>query len=72
MDAYRCEPLGSWNAFDGRRPAHTRPDKGPTGCEIDNLSRAHAQHGMRASLVEAGEMSVRTQTPIDREHVTGL
>src|SRR4029434_644663 len=34
MDAERCEPAGSWHAFDGRRPPHTWSDKGPTGREI--------------------------------------
>jgi hypothetical protein len=37
MDAERFEPAGSWKPFDGRRPPHTRPDKEPTGQELDHL-----------------------------------
>ena len=56
MDAERFEPAGPWDAFDRRRPPHTRPDKGPTRGDIHHLARTHAQHGMHAGLDEEGEM----------------
>ena len=71
MDTERFEPAGSWHAFDGRRPPYTRPDKGPTGCEIHDPSGADAQHGVHASLDEEGEMGIRTQAPIRYEYITG-
>jgi hypothetical protein len=72
MDAERCEPSGSWEAFDGRRPPHTRPDKRPTGREVHDLSAADAQHGGHAGLHEEGEMGVGTQAPIGHQHISLL
>jgi hypothetical protein len=72
MDAKRFEPAGPWDAFDRRRPPHTRPDKGPTRCEIHNLSRTNAQHGVHAGLDEEGEMGIGTEAPIGHEHVPFL
>jgi hypothetical protein len=69
MDAEHFEPAGSGDAFDRRCPPHTRPDKGPTGREIHDLSRADAQHGMHAGLDEEGEMDVGTQAPIGHEYI---
>jgi hypothetical protein len=71
MDAERFEPAGPWHAFDGRRPPHARPDKGPTWREIHNLARADAEHGVHASLDEEGEMRIGTQPSIRHEHITG-
>jgi hypothetical protein len=72
MDAERVELAGSWNAFDGRRPPHTWPDKGPTRGEIHDLSCANAPYGVHASLDEEGEMGVGTQAPIRHQHITGV
>jgi hypothetical protein len=72
MDAERCEPAGPGHAFDRGRPPHTRPDKGPTGREIHDLSGADAQHGMEAGLGEEGEMRVGTQAPIGHQHIPCL
>lgn len=71
MDAERFEPAGPWNTFDGRRPPHTWPDKGPPRCEIHHLARADASHGVHAGLDEESEMGVGTQAPIRHEHITG-
>ena len=72
MDAQRCEPAGSWQAFDGRCPPHTRPGKGPTGREIHDLSGADAPHGVHARLDEAGKMGLGTQAPIGHEPIVWL
>ena len=72
MDAECCEPAGPRNAFDGRRPPYTRPDKRSARCEIDNLARADAEHGMHAGLDEKGEMGGGTQAPIGHEHIAWL
>jgi hypothetical protein len=72
MDAERFEPAGSSNAFDIRRPPHTRPGKRPARCEIHDLLRADASHGMHAGLDEEGKMVVGTQAPIGHQHVTWL
>jgi hypothetical protein len=69
MDTQRCEPTRAWDAFDRRRPPHTRLDKGPTGREVHHLARADAPHGVYAGLAEECEMSIRTQAPIGHEHV---
>jgi para-nitrobenzyl esterase len=66
MDAKRFEPAGPWHAFDGRRPPHTRPDKGPTWGEIHNLAGADAEHGVHAGLDEEGAMSVGTLLSMPR------
>jgi hypothetical protein len=71
MDASRCEPAGSWHAFDGRRPPYTRPDQGPTGRTIHDLSGADAQHRVHTSLDEEGEMGRGTQAPIGHQYITG-
>jgi hypothetical protein len=70
-DAEGFGPPGPWDAFDSRRPPHARQDKRPAGREVDNLARAHAQHGVHAGLDEEGEMGVGTQAPIRHEHITG-
>jgi hypothetical protein len=72
MDAERFEPAGSWHAFAGRRPPYTRPDQGPTGRTIHDLSGADAQHRVHASLDEEGEMGRGTQAPIGHQYITGL
>jgi hypothetical protein len=69
MDVGRVEPARPWNAFDGRRPPHTRPDKGPVRCDIHQLSRADAQYGMHAGLDEESEVSVGTPAPVCHEHI---
>jgi hypothetical protein len=69
IDAEGFAPAGSWNAFDGRRPPHTRRDKRPARREIHDLSRDDAQHGMDAGLDEEGEMGVGTQAAIRHEHI---
>ena len=71
MDAESFEPTGPWHTFDGRRPPHTRFDKGPTGREVHDLSCTDAQHGMHASLHEEGKVSVGTQAPIRHQHISG-
>ena len=57
MDAERFEPAGPWDAFDRRRPPHTRPDERPAQCNIHHLARADAEHGMHAGVDEEGQMS---------------
>jgi hypothetical protein len=69
MDTQRCEPTRAWNAFDRRRPPHTRLDQGPTGREVHHLARADAPHSVYAGLGEEGEMRIRTQAPIGHAHV---
>jgi hypothetical protein len=69
MDAEGFEPAGPWHAFDGRCAPHTRPDKGPPGREIHNLSRPHAQDGVHARLHEERQMGIRAQAPIDNQHI---
>jgi hypothetical protein len=63
MEAERFQPAGPGHAFDGGRPPHARPDKGPTRGEIHNLARAEAEHGVHAVLDEEGEMGVGTTGP---------
>jgi hypothetical protein len=70
MDAERCEPAGPGHACDRGRPPHTRPDKGPIGRDIHDLSGADAQHGVHAGPDETREMRVGTQAPIGPEHVS--
>jgi hypothetical protein len=72
MDAERFEPAGSWHAFAGRRPPYTRPDKGPTGCDIHDLSGADAPHGVHASLDEEGERGIGTQAPVGHQYIAWL
>jgi hypothetical protein len=69
MDAERFEPARSWKPFDSRRSPHTWPDKGPTRCEIDDLSRTDAQHRMHAGLDEEGHMGIRTQAAIGHQYI---
>jgi hypothetical protein len=70
LDAERFEPAGPGHAFDRGRPPHTRPDKGPTGREIHDLSGADAQHGVHTGPDEKREMRGGTQAPIGHEHVS--
>jgi hypothetical protein len=58
LDAEGLEPAGAWEAFDGRRPPNAWHDQGPTGREIHDLARAHAQDGVYPGLHEEGEMGV--------------
>ena len=69
MDTERFEPAGAGHTFDGRRPPHTRHDKGPPWREIDDLSRPHAPHGMYASLHEECEMRIGAQAPIPHQYI---
>jgi hypothetical protein len=69
LDPEGFTPTRPWDGFDGRRPPDTRLDKRPAWGEIDDLSRADAQHGVHAGLDEEGEMSVRTQAPIGHEDI---
>jgi hypothetical protein len=59
-----------WHACDRGRPPHTRPDTGPTGRAIHDLSGADAQHGVHAGPDEQREMRVGTQAPLGDEHVS--
>ena len=60
------EPSGPWEAFDGRRPPHTRQDKRPTWGEIHQLSRADAEHGVHARLHEQGQMGIGVSTMLEK------
>ena len=71
METSSFEPAGPWDAFDGWRSPHTRYDKRPAWCEIHDLSRADAEHGVHTGLDEQGEMGLRTQPPIRYEDITG-
>jgi hypothetical protein len=71
LDAERFQPARARDAFNSWRPPHTRRDKGPTWCEIHDLTRPHAQYRMHPGLREKGEMGVRTQPPIRHKHITG-
>jgi hypothetical protein len=71
LDAESVEPPGPWHAVDGRRPPHTRRDKGPTGREVHELPRADAEHGVHAGLDEGGQVGVGTQAPIRHQHTSG-
>jgi hypothetical protein len=70
LDAEGLEPAGAGDAFDGRCPAHTRPDQGPTGRDIHALPRAQAPDGVYPGRPEEGEMGVRTQAPIGHQHIS--
>jgi hypothetical protein len=70
LDAEGLEPAGAGDAVDGRCPAHTRPDQGPTGRDIHALPRAQAQDGVYPGLHEEGEMGVRPQAPIGHQHIS--
>ena len=65
------EPPGPWDAVDRRRAPPPRRDQGPAGRAVDNLTRAHAQHGVHASLDEAGERRLGAQPPIRHEPIPG-
>ena len=71
VDAEGCEPTGPWEACDGRRPPHTRPDTRPARGAIDDLARADAEHGVHTSLDEEGERRGGAPPPIRHEHITG-
>ena len=72
MDTERFEPARAGHAFDRWGPPDPRHDKGPTRCEVHNLSRTNAQHGMHAGLDEEREMGIGTQAPIGHEHIARL
>jgi hypothetical protein len=72
MEAERFKPARAWDAFDGRCPPHTRPDQGPTGRDIHDLARPHAQYGVHSGLKEEGEMGIRTQATIRHQHIPCL
>jgi hypothetical protein len=69
MDTERFAPAGPWQAFDGSRPPHARPDKRPAWCDIHKLACADAEHGVHASLDEAGQMGIRTESPIGHQPI---
>jgi hypothetical protein len=71
LDAESCEPTGPWHTCAGRRPPHTRCDKGSTGREVHARSCTDAPHGVHASLHEEGKVRVGTQGPIRHQHISG-
>jgi hypothetical protein len=72
MDPEGFQPAGPWHAFDRWYPPDTRPHKGPTGGEIDDLARADAQHGVHTGLNEPGKVGVGTQAPIGYQYIARL
>jgi len=69
MDTERFEPAGPWQACDGSRPPHARPDKRPARGAIHQLACADAAHGVHASLDEEGQMGRRTSSPIGHQPI---
>jgi hypothetical protein len=72
MAAERFQPAGPWEAVDGWRPPHPRPDQGPPGRESHALPRPHAQDGVDPGLPAAGELGRRTEAPIGHQYVSLL
>jgi hypothetical protein len=72
VNASGFEPPGPWEALDGRRPPHTRPDNRPARGDIHELSRAAAEPSVPASWAEPGKMGLSTQAPLGHEYIPWL